>query len=212
MGHTVNAGKFFSEEERRRLKEATENAESRTIGEIVVMVAGSSDLYREAEVLGGVLTGSLCSFIISVAVLDSSVWSFIPLGFLFFFPSWFFFRRFPALKIAFITRERRKETVQQKAFQVFYEKGLYRTKMNTGVLFFLSLLERKVWVLADRGIYEKIDQETLNRFAGIVTQGIRDHHACDALCEAIGQVGEVLAQHFPKTGEDTDELPDEVIT
>jgi putative membrane protein len=212
MGHTIKAGKFFSEEERRRIKEATQSAESRTIGEIVVMVVGSSDLYREAEVFGGVLTGGICSFIISVVFLDSSVWSFIPLAFLFFFPSWLLFRRFPALKIAFITRQRSEEAVRQKAFQVFYEKGLYRTKMNTGVLFFLSLLERKVWVLADRGIYEKIDQETLNGFAEIVTRGIGHHNGCDALCKAIGQIGEVLARHFPKTGDDTDELPDEVMT
>jgi putative membrane protein len=212
MRYTVKAAKFFSEEERSRIKEATRGAESRTIGEIVVMVVDSSDLYREAEVFGGVLTGGLCSFIISAVFLDSSVWSFIPLAFFFFFPSRLIFRMFPALKVAFITRRRIEEAVRQRAFQVFYEKGLYRTKMNTGVLFFLSLLERKVWVLADRGIYEKIDQETLNGFAEIVTRGIGHHRGCDALCEAIGRIGEALARHFPKTGDDTDELPDDVMT
>jgi putative membrane protein len=79
-------------------------------------------------------------------------------------------------------------------------------------LFFLSLLERKVWILADKGIYEKIEQKTLNKFADIVSQGIKDDRACDALCVAIKEAGSLLAEHFPITPDDVDELPDEVIT
>jgi putative membrane protein len=94
----------------------------------------------------------------------------------------------------------------------FYEKGLYKTKQNTGVLFFLSLLERKVWVLADKGIYEKIEQETLNGFAQTVSQGIKEGRACDALCRAIEDAGTLLARHFPVTPGDTNELSDEVMT
>jgi putative membrane protein len=108
---------------------------------------------------------------------------------------------------------RRKEhAVMQRAVRAFYEKGLYKTKRNTGVLFFLSLLERKVWVLADKGIYEKIDQETLNRFARTVSQGIKEGRACDALCNAIEEAGKLLSRHFPITPDDTNELSDEVMT
>ena len=100
----------------------------------------------------------------------------------------------------------------QRAVRAFYEKGLYKTKQQTGVLFFLSLLEKKVWVLADKGIYEKIEQDTLNRFSKLVSQGIRDGRSCDSLCNAIMEAGELLAKHFPITPDDTDELTDEVIT
>ena len=111
----------------------------------------------------------------------------------------------------FIGLKRREETVRERAVRAFYEKGLYKTRKNTGVLFFLSLLEHKVWVLADRGIYEKIDQETLNRFANSISQGIRDGQACDALCQATKEAGELLARHFPITPGDTDELSNEVM-
>ncbi|MBP1699553.1 MAG: hypothetical protein H6Q41_4741, partial [Deltaproteobacteria bacterium] len=95
--------------------------------------------------------------------------------------------------------------------RAFFERGLYKTKKNTGVLFFLSLLEKKVWVLADKGIYEKMDQETLNRFANEVSSGIREGHACEALSQAIREIGGLLSQHFPITSNDTDELPNEVV-
>ncbi len=77
----------------------------------------------------------------------------------------------------------------QRAVRAFYEKGLYKTRQNTGVLFFLSLLEHKVWVLADKGIYENIDQDTLNSFAQTVSHGIKEGRACDALCDAMKEAG-----------------------
>ena len=206
------AENFFTPEEKKRLKAITQEVESRTIGEIVVMVVDRSDHYIEAEVLGGILLGSLLSLILTVLFFHSSIWSYVPLSFLFFFPCRFLFQRMEALKKLFIGMRRKEEAVRLRAERTFFEKGLYRTKKNTGVLFFLSLLERKVWVLADKGIYEKMDQETLNRFADEVSGGIREGRACEALSQAIQEIGVLLSKHFLITPDDTDELPDDVMT
>ena len=205
------ADQFFTAEERKRLKSLTHEVESRTIGEIVVMVVDRSDRYIEAEVFGGVILGSLLSLIVTLLFFHSSIWSYVPLSFLFFFPCRFLFQRIDALKKLFIGNRRREETVRLRAERAFFEKGLYKTKKNTGVLFFLSLLERKVWVLADKGIYEKMDRGILNRFANEVSRGIREGRACDALSQAIQEIGSLLSQHFPITSDDTDELPDDVM-
>jgi putative membrane protein len=203
--------KFFTAEEKERLKATVHEVEAKTIGEIVVMVVDQSDHYIEAEVLGGVLLGSLLSLIVSLLYFHSSIWSYVPLSFLFFFPSRFLFQRVDILKRLFIGIRKREEGVRLRAEWAFLEKGLYKTKKNTGVLFFLSLLERKVWVLADKGIYEKMDQETLNRFAKEVSGGIRENRACEALSQAIQGIGVLLSKHFPMTPDDTDELPDDVM-
>ena len=39
-----------------------------------------------------------------------------------------------------------------------------------------------------------------------------EKRATDALCEAIKEAGELLAEHFPITHDDTDELPDDMMT
>ena len=204
--------RFFTAEEKERLKATTHEVESKTIGEIVVMVVDHSDHYIEAEVLGSVLLGSLLSLILTVLFFHSSIWSYIPLTFIFFFPCWFLFIRVEALKKLFIGIRRKEEAVRLRAERAFFERGLYRTKKNTGVLFFLSLLERKVWVLADKGIHEKMDQGTLNRFANEVSKGIREGRACDALSTAIQEIGVLLSQYFPITADNVDELSDEVMT
>ena len=212
MKNMSKAKRFFTEEEEERITETTRDVETRTIGEVAVMVVGSSSRYVEAEILGGIFLGSLISLIITALYFNSSVWSFIPVSLILFFPSRFLFSKFPVIKTSFIGFGRKEETVRQRAVRAFYEKGLYKTRKNTGVLFFLSILERKVWVLADKGIYEKIEQETLNKFAITVSQGIKEGRACDSLCDAIREAGELLAKHFPVTPGDTDELSNKVMT
>jgi len=212
MKHKVKTEKFFTQEELSRIKETTRSVESRTIGEVAVMIVDSSDRYHEAEVLGGIFLASLVALIATVSFFHSSIWIYISLSFLFFLPSKYLFQKVPVLKIAFIGARRKEHTVMQRALRAFYEKGLYKTKKNTGVLFFLSLLERKVWVLADKGIHDKIEQEALNKFAAIVSRGIREGRACDALCEAIMMSGELLARHVPIAPGEVKELSDGVMT
>jgi putative membrane protein len=203
---------FFKKEELERITKTIHELESHTIGEVAVMVVDSSDHYIEAEMLGGIFLAGFLSLVMTTLNFHSSVWIYISLSFILFFPSKYLFKKIPILKTAFMGVKRKETAVMQRAVRAFYEKGFYKTKQQTGVLFFLSLLERKVWVLADKGIYERIEQKTLNRFANLVSQGIKDGRACDSLCNAITEAGLLLAKHFPITPDDTDELTDEVIT
>jgi putative membrane protein len=206
------ADQLFTKDERERLKATIHEAESRTIGEIVAMVVDHSDHYMEAEVFGGILLGSLLSLALTLLFFHSSLWSYIPLSFMFFLPCRWLFMRVKVLKKLFIGVRRKEEAVRLKAERTFFEKGLYRTKQHTGVLFFLSLFERKVWVLADKGIYEKMDQETLNRFAREVSIGIKEGRTCEVLSKSIQEIGLLLSRHFPITPDDTDELSDTIMT
>ncbi|HQH44151.1 MAG TPA: hypothetical protein PLJ17_10295 [Syntrophorhabdaceae bacterium] len=206
------AERFFKKEEKERIKKAIASAEARTAGEIATMIVDASSDYRDAEVMGGVLLAGLVSLIITVFAFHSSLWLYIPITFILFFPCREVFKRFPRMKMAFIGKKRMEKEVMERAIRGFYEKGLYKTRDNTGVLFFISLLERKVWVIADKGIHRNMEQYTLNRFANIVSRGIKEGRACDALCEAIFEIGEVLARYYPVSKDDVNELSDEMIT
>jgi putative membrane protein len=210
MGRSKTAS-FFTDAEKERIKETTVAAESGTIGEIAEMIIDESSRYHEAEILGGTILGSLAALLATIFFFHESIWWYVPFSFVLFFPAWFLFKKFPALKIHCIGNKRKEKAVKERALRAFYEKGLYKTKQNTGVLFFISILERKVWVLADKGIHEKIKQGTLNKFARHVAQGIREGRACDALIEAIKEAGELLARDYPVQPGYINELPDEII-
>jgi putative membrane protein len=212
MNDHHKSDRFFTETEKERIEATIKEVESRTIGEVVVMVVDFSDHYADAEIIGGLLGAGSLSLLLTVLFFHSSLFWFVTITLLLLIPFHFLFTRATSLKALLIGRHRRNEAVRERALSAFFEKGLYRTRENTGVLFFLSLLERKVWVLADQGIYQKIGQETLNQFAGAVSQGVKRARACDALVEAIQSLGQLLSKHFPIKPGDVDELSDQVIT
>ena len=211
MEERSKAELFFTEADKERLRAVVLEVESRTIGEVVVMVVDASDDYSEAEIIGGIFLSSLVSLILTFLFFGASIFWFVPISFVLFFPSKLLLRSLPHLKKPLLGADRKEEAVRTRAFVAFYEHGLDKTRQNTGVLFFLSLFERKVHVLADQGIYSKIGQETLDGYARIVAEGIKKDRACSALCHAIQDTGQLLSTHFPTIAGDTNELPDAVI-
>jgi putative membrane protein len=57
-----------------------------------------------------------------------------------------------------VERTRVNAAVQEAAIAHFFNHGLYRTRDKTGLLVLLSVFERRVWILADRGINAKVPQ------------------------------------------------------
>lgn len=103
------------------------------------------------------------------------------------------------------------KTPHEQAIHEFYRNGMQNTRDKTGVLVLLVLEKRAIEVLADQGINEKVESGTWNGVANAMSEGIRQGRHCEAVCNAVREIGEVLALHFPRRPDDTDELPDAVI-
>lgn len=117
----------------------------------------------------------------------------------------------PDLKRAFVSDARASEMAEEQAFQEFHRYALHATEARTGVLLFVSLLERHVVVLADAGIDSRVGPEPWRRAAEAVLAGIRAGSLRDGLVAGIASVGAVLAEHYPTAAGDRDEIPDRVI-
>jgi len=207
----MQAEHFFSDQEKQLISETIGKIEKETAGEIAVMVVDGSDSYPESLLAGGLCLGSLSALIVSDRFFGGSLWAFLPLmGILGLFFGWII-GNIAGLQGLFIFPRRREEMVQRCALRSFYEKGLYRTREQTGVLFFISLFERRVWILADKGIYAKIPQQTLQTYAADIAAGIKNGQAGEALCRQIEAVGAILSDNFPVRLDDVNELPDSVI-
>jgi putative membrane protein len=207
----MKAETFFSEEEKARISAAIEEVEKTTAGEVAVMVVDESDTYPEGRLLAGAVLGGLLALALTDGFFADSLWFFVPLAALLGSLVGWAVRFLPAAQRLFVPASRIEARVQARALQAFYEKGLYRTQDATGVLFFISLFEHKVWILADKGIYEKIEPRALQAYARDIAQGIRGHRAVEVLCREIGNVGEILASHFPVRPGDANELSNQVL-
>ena len=207
----MSAETFFTEVEKEQIAGVVREVETNTAGEVAVMVVEQSDEYPEGQLLAGFFVGGLLALGVTDFFMDDNLWLFIP-SFLFLMAlcGWLAGYLLP-LKRLFTPEARLEEHVRQRALAAFYEKGLYQTRDDTGVLFFISLFEHKVWVMADKGIYEKISPETLQEYAFGIARGIKSGQAAEALCREIKRIGEILAEHFPLKPDDSNELDDEVI-
>jgi putative membrane protein len=88
----------------------------------------------------------------------------------------------------------------------FYEHGLQHTAGGTGILLFVSLMERRAVVLADKSISDLLPAETWNEVIELLLSGLRKGDLAAGFVKAIERCGEILARHFPRQGSDNDEL------
>jgi putative membrane protein len=194
----IRARDFASSAEKERIRQAVQAAERQTSGEIAITVVDESDRYREAALTGALSLASLLSLALSLGLHRVTIWFYIPVACLFIFPCLYLFRRFPHMKLAFLGHKRIADAVRERAVYSFFQKGVHKTEAETGILIFISLLERKVWILGDRGIHGKIGSDLWRSLAGEIVEGIRQGRPLDALCTVIEKCGVELARHFPK--------------
>jgi len=206
----MKAEDFFSTQDKERIAEAVRQVELTTAGEVVVQVVDGSDTYPEGRILAGMVLGGLAALAVTDFWLADNLWLFLPLALVLIAIAGWLVAWLPPLHRFFVHPGRLAGQVAEQALVSFYERGLYKTCGATGVLFFISLFEHKVRVLADQGIYEKISQETLQKYADEVALGVKAGNAPEVLCREIARVGEILALHFPIAADDTNELANEV--
>ena len=236
----MNSKTFFSEIEHKKIEETIRRVETKTSGEVVAMITNQSEDYIEIDVMISfvvalifslltlyflpdilyLINTSIITKIISLPyqfkdmfryVLLYGVYFFIPLCIFYIVLVKLFLSKFPMIKGILVSKFNKSEAVRNRALRAFYEHGLYNTRDKTGILFLISLIEKQVYILADKGIYEKITQENLDKYAEIVVSGIKQKKASEALCTAISSCGEILEKNFPIKSDDTNELSNHVI-
>lgn len=206
-----DAEHFFSTAEKEMIAATIKGVEEATSGEIAVMVVNESDSYPEGLLLGGITLGGMTALGLTDYFFNDSLWMYVPCAVIMAFIFGALLKRVSFLHGFFIPAGQINLRVENRAIQAFYEKGLHKTRDASGVLFFLSIFERKVWVVADQGIYQKITQDELQTYTSHVVEGIKSGKKTEALCQELSRFGQLLALHFPIRQDDTNELPNDVI-
>lgn len=209
--------KFLNEQEQHRVTETVQRLEKLTSGEIVPMVVTQSHNYPMAKTIGATLVTLplsllLTSFTGAFLWLGSqNMWLFLAWFTLLFFPFYRLIATIPALKRLFLLSAQVEDEVEEAAVRAFYDEGLYKTREENGVLVYVSVLEKKVWVLGDRGVNKRIAPQEWQDISNELAQGIKDGQQCEALCRAVTRIGNVLHQYFPIREDDHDELNNIII-
>ena len=186
-------------------------AEKRTVGEIVPVVVERSDPHPGAHWLAALtaLFGGTIAFFEDIDWHEAWVVIGWQIGFALL--GYGLSRVLPGVQRLFTSARHARATAEEQAFQEFYGAGLHRTEAQTGVLLFVSLFEHRVVVLADEGIASQVEADQWVETDRAILAGIRSGSLEDGLVAGIQAAAELLAEHFPWTEGDRNEVPDRVI-
>lgn len=208
---------------------AVARAEAETDGEIVTIVTDRSDSYRDAALQYAVLAMLLVA---ALAALDpvrietwlggwASGWDSAP------DPRWllgavlvaqtlaFLLVRFALaatpLLLALVPRATKRRRVRRAAIRYFKVGAERRTAARVGILLYLSRHERMAEIVADQAIHAAVPAERWGEAMAALVDETRAGRPGAGMAAAVARIGAILAESFPKTADDRNELPDRLI-
>ncbi len=219
----------LSEADHERVSAAIAAAEASSNGEIVAVATPISDSYHDValhwavaalilvlawaawrpdwlvwwhdRIIGGwqaePTLGQLLTFLMVLAVLK--------------FTAVLLLFKYRPLRLALTPGATKHRRVRRRAVAVFKAAAERRTVGRTGVLIYLSVAERRAEIVADDAILKVTDDSVWGEAMTTLVTDVRAGRAGDGLCAAIERVGAVLAEHFPRTADDRNEIPDKLI-
>src|SRR5574344_3036485 len=209
------------------IKEAVKNAESKTTGEIALAVTAESTSYAFWELLAAV--GISILLLACLFPMANQIYAW--LGKIFWGPEPWYLAAFflivcaivvvvlylafniPSVDAVVVPQIAKSKSVTARAMRYFTESGVYCTKEHSGILIYVSYLEKEVRIIADKGISEKITQDLWNLIADELADSLSKGNAKDAFINAINRCGDLLAEYYPAPAdkENVDELPDGLV-
>ncbi|WP_332306355.1 TPM domain-containing protein [Novosphingobium nitrogenifigens] len=220
---------ILSAEDRRKAASAVVAAESRANGEIVPVFSQASDNYADVALAwsAAIALVALCALEIGsdfyLGLVDRSLgmWAhrWTPheaFGLALFvaaikFAGMWLLMLWRPLRLWLTPGAIKARRVRARAMLAFRLAAQGRTHGATGVVIFLSLAERRAEIVADAAIASRVPPEIWGNAMHAMLTEIRAGRTGDGLVAAIEQVGQVLAEHFPREAAAVNELPDGVI-
>lgn len=204
------------------IKKCVKNAESKTNGEIALALIAESDSYSFWELLSSTYFAAvvficLLPFANEIkAIYEKFLWNvndwvlpaFYGIATLVTIVIAFFIMNIPFFDRLIIPHGIQKKNVTARAFRHFAESGVYETIDHSGILIFVSYLEREVRIIADSGIAKKIPQDLWNIIADDLADGIKNGKTKEGFISAINKCASLLEEHFPAKEENPNELAD----
>jgi putative membrane protein len=189
------------------LGQTIRDIEEKTDAEVVVVVRGRSGTYRHADYLCGAIIALIGLIFVLFSPFDFHTY-WVPFDVvLLFVLGAFVSSRTNAVRRLLTNRKLRAKAVRNDASAMFYEAGIANTHSETGMLIYLSLLERRLEVIADRGILKAVPPLKWNHLV-YELKAVAHNPDPETLIKAMRELGSVLAEHLPPTGENPNELAD----
>lgn len=195
----------LSKEDYEAVSTAIRDAEKRTCGQIVCVLAHASSAYAYIPILWASVL-ALAAPLPMIFLTPWSVQKIYLIQLAVFIVTGFLFTLMP-LRLLLVPGAVKRARAHRAAVEQFVLRGITRTQNRCGVLIYVSLAERYARIVADEGIAEKVKLPEWQAAIDVLTAHIRDGRIASGFIAAIERCGAVLAAHAPPDGS-PNTLPD----
>jgi putative membrane protein len=195
----------FSKEDHEAVSAAIRNAEARTCGQLVCVLARASSDYIHIPLLWASALALLAPWPL-IYFTPWSVQRIFLVQLVVFLVAILVFSWGP-LRFALVPGAVRRSRAHHAALEQFVVRGISRTRNRCGVLIFVSLAEHYARIIADEGIAAKVPNAEWQSAIDALTAHMRDGRIAAGFIAAIERCGAVLAAHAPPDGS-PNTLPD----
>ena len=221
--------KGISEADHARVSAAIAEAERKSDGEIVAVTTECSDRYHDVALHWSifVLIATIAIFAAFPGVLrfwfdtlfggwrpEPSLQELLTLLLVLAvakFTAALLILRYMPLRLALTPTATKARRVRRRAIDLFKAAAERRTVGRTGILIYLSMGEHRAEIVADRAITEVTTPECWAEAMADLLLEARAGRYADGVIAAVEDVGETLAEHFPKSVGNPNEIPDKLI-
>ena len=225
----MTAGELLSEADRAKVTAAVTAAEARSAGEIVTVLTGQSDGYSDIALAWCAMVGLLALVALTIApdfylglydrITGGWVQQWHPRGVFAVaaavvtikFAAMYLLLLWPPLRFALIPTRIKHDRVRARAVTCFRMGAEQRTTGRTGILIYLSMREHRAEIVAEEAIAALVPAEVWGEAMALMLPHLKDGRLAEGMAAAVTRVGDVLAEHFPRSSDDVNEIPDRLI-
>ena len=200
---------FLNKQVQDRISAEINAAEQRTSGEIVAVVAPSSDDYLHVPLLWAAVAA--LSLPLALFQFTDLAGDSIYLIQLLCFLGVTLVLSIPFVRYRIVPRGLAHKRAHRHALDQFLSQDLHTTQNRTGVLIFVSVAERYGEIIADEGIYQKVSPDVWDQALAALLGHLKKKEVEEGFVAAIKLSADVLAEHFPFSEADENELPNHLI-
>lgn len=201
---------FLTEINKQKISDAIKEAESKSDGEIVTVIAQQSDTYIYLPLLwASVIALSVPMLITLLSLTELTAYNYSIQLITFILLSLLF--RFRPIQMRLIPKRVKNQRCHRMAMEQFFLNNIHHTDKRTGILIFVSVAEHYVEIIADKGINDVVEEDTWSGVVNNFIIKVKADQIADGFIEAITTCGNELVTHFPANGKDINELPNHLI-
>ncbi len=105
----------------------------------------------------------------------------------------------------------RGQEARSRALELFGQLRVWDTEHNSGVLIYLLLADKRVEIVADRGIHKKVGSTAWDGICGEMQRAFAAGRFEQGVSYGVAAIGDLLVRHYPPAENDANELPDEPV-